>query len=417
MRVAKSEGKKRAFILAAATVGFAHHSQATTKTWTGGNSIWSTSSNWSLPGRPNSASDMALLVQHATVNYNVTSTPFDVGTVLLDSQMNVTQSLAGTQLNAGTLLVGVDSTGTYSLSNGTLNVTTSITLGQNTSGMGTFCSAEPARSALILKTSAAAVAATSSSLAGKITRTNSISPGQYSLSAGSLAVTSLSGARLIQPNRRRHTAVTGNAVSRINLFSVSSGSFDLNNHDMIINAGSITTIAGEIKSAYSNGGWTGSGLTSTSAKTIAADVNNSHKTALGCATAAGINIGTFDGQPVSGSQVLVKYTWSGDANLDGTVNLLDLNALATNFGASSPLWYQGDFNYNSSIDINDFNLLALNFGQVLPASGPPVQTPTALGAVVPEPAGVMAVLIGVGLARRGRARGGRVRLSPPLSVQ
>ncbi len=33
----------------------------------------------------------------------------------------------------------------------------------------------------------------------------------------------------------------------------------------------------------------------------------------------------------------------GDANLDGVVNLLDLNALATNYGRTSQNWLGGDF--------------------------------------------------------------------------
>ena len=70
----------------------------------------------------------------------------------------------------------------------------------------------------------------------------------------------------------------------------------------------------------------------------------------------------------------------GDANLDGVVNSLDLNAVATNFGASSKIWSDGDFTYNGNVDINDFNVLAGNFGQTLPASAPLPDGVVALGA-------------------------------------
>ena len=75
---------------------------------------------------------------------------------------------------------------------------------------------------------------------------------QYSLTAGSLVATSLSGNGSFTQTGRRRNRHRCNAVSRINLFSVSSGTFDLNTHDLIISAGSITTIAGDVKSSLGN---------------------------------------------------------------------------------------------------------------------------------------------------------------------
>src|SRR5207237_1129009 len=45
-------------------------------------------------------------------------------------------------------------------------------------------------------------------------------------------------------------------------------------------------------------------------------------------------------------RLTVAATWFGDANLDGTVNALDFNALATNFGTGTT-WSQGNFNYDN----------------------------------------------------------------------
>ncbi len=62
------------------------------------------------------------------------------------------------------------------------------------------------------------------------------------------------------------------------------------------------------------------------------------------------------------TSVLAKYTYYGDANLNGSVTLPDFNALASNFGGSGLRWAQGDFNYDTSVTLHDFNRLAANFG-------------------------------------------------------
>ncbi len=80
----------------------------------------------------------------------------------------------------------------------------------------------------------------------------------------------------------------------------------------------------------------------------------------------------------------------GDANLDGTVDLIDLSILASNFGEAGPFTFtDADFNFDQSVDLIDLSLLAGNFGAT---------------AAVPEPAmaGVMA-LAGLGMVRRRSA--------------
>lgn len=113
-----------------------------------------------------------------------------------------------------------------------------------------------------------------------------------------------------------------------------------------------------------------------------------------------------------GTAVSVMYTYYGDANLDGVVNTLDFNDLASNYGAGttdgSGVWVQGDFNYDGSVTSSDFDILAGNFGKQLPTSADVPEGDAvamgALGSVVPEPASIALLALGSAAMLRGRRR-------------
>jgi hypothetical protein len=90
----------------------------------------------------------------------------------------------------------------------------------------------------------------------------------------------------------------------------------------------------------------------------------------------------------------------GDVSLDGTVNALDFNRIATNFGTTLPQYTKGDLNLDGQIDAGDYVILAQNFGQ----SAPPAAT---VAAVVPEPSVMACLAIGAvaGTRRRSSWRG------------
>jgi autotransporter-associated beta strand protein len=158
----------------------------------------------------------------------------------------------------------------------------------------------------------------------------------------------------------------------------------------------LDTVQNQIKSGFNSGAWGGNGIDSSAA---AATATNTVKTALGYGEASvivGPSGGTWKGQSVDGTAILVAYTLFGDANVDFTVDTTDFNLLASNFSQSGKHWTDGDFNYDGTIDTTDFNLLASNFGQVVPAAP--------LGTLVPEPTSITLAAIGAVALMGGRRR-------------
>lgn len=84
----------------------------------------------------------------------------------------------------------------------------------------------------------------------------------------------------------------------------------------------------------------------------------------------------------------------GDANGDGSVDLLDLDILGSNFGDSPATLAQGDFNGDNVVDLLDLDILGSNFGEM---------AATASAAAVPEPAG-LAVAVGLAAAAVAQRR-------------
>jgi hypothetical protein len=120
---------------------------------------------------------------------------------------------------------------------------------------------------------------------------------------------------------------------------------------------------------------------------------------------------TFAGQTVHGSDTIVMYTYGGDANLDGKINIDDYGLIDSHVGQSGMVfgWHNGDFNYDGKINIDDYGIIDGNIG----AQGAPISTIaqplaglTQLDAVtpVPEPAvlGPLASVLPFLLPRRRR---------------
>jgi hypothetical protein len=193
-------------------------------------------------------------------------------------------------------------------------------------------------------------------------------------------------------------SAAGASVVKSLTISGAGSKLDLTNNSMVIDyTGPVGTLVSDVRQHLSSGRLT----------TSNGDAN--HR--LGYGDNAVLGKTTFAGQTVDSSSVLVKYTFAGDANLDGQVDVTDLGALATSWQTSAP-WTGGDFDYSGFVDVTDLGMLATNWQQGVGSPLSKGSLESALAAVglggvsVPEPATMS--LLGIGMAaaisRRGRNR-------------
>jgi autotransporter-associated beta strand protein len=213
---------------------------------------------------------------------------------------------------------------------------------------------------------------------------------------------------------------TSAGVSRAALLDLDSASrLDISNNKIVtssplgtLSGGSVYTgITGLIQSGR-NGNptplWDGNGIVTTQLT-----ATTSNLTSIGVARADDVIPASasttvlWAGQTVTGSDTLVMYTYGGDANLDGKINIDDYVRIDRSFILGLSGWSNGDFNYDGKINIDDYTtIIDANIGNqngfVFPTTG-------GIGQVtaIPEPAGTAAIAAAaasLGLLKRWRRR-------------
>jgi hypothetical protein len=176
---------------------------------------------------------------------------------------------------------------------------------------------------------------------------------------------------------------------------------DLANNDMIWDYGAVSpidTVHSHIRHAWNAGAWDRNGITSSS--------GNASTYALGFGDNATMGLSSFSGQSVDATSVLVKYTYYGDADLNGKVDVNDLGILATHWQQPGP-WSWGDFDYSGVVNVADLGMLATNWqaGTGTPLAPDFASAAATLGlptSAIPEPGGAICLALASLLPRRWR---------------
>jgi hypothetical protein len=174
--------------------------------------------------------------------------------------------------------------------------------------------------------------------------------GGLSLSNGSSAVVASLGVSRTATNHRVLVLGLAGAASAP-LFSIDSTSkLDLTDNDLVDHAGSFTAINTMLQSGLNTGAgyWNGSGINSS-----AAAAGSVFTLSEGQAFSAG----TFDNETVATSDVEIRYSYYGDATLDGHVDGSDYSRIDNGVLGGLSGFNNGDFNYDGVINGSDYTLI------------------------------------------------------------
>jgi hypothetical protein len=135
------------------------------------------------------------------------------------------------------------------------------------------------------------------------------------------------------------------------------------------------TLAGRVGPGL-GAAWNGMGITSSAA--AAANILDADSRSVGYAENSALPLGpytTFRGQPVDDTSILLAFTRTGDADLDGLVNDDDVTIVGATYAPGVPQasWALGDFDYNGFVDDDDVTLLGVFYDpSAAPLASPPV---------------------------------------------
>jgi autotransporter-associated beta strand protein len=144
------------------------------------------------------------------------------------------------------------------------------------------------------------------------------------------------------------------ALSIASVTTAGSGHLDITDNAMVVRGSTPAAVTALITSGFNGGAWTGPGINSS---TAAADANG--LTAIGYAANSDYGASDFHGVTgLTASDVLVRFTYYGDADLSGDVTLDDFTQFLNGYQSQTPAtnnWLNGDFDYSGTVTLDDFS--------------------------------------------------------------
>ncbi|HEX8523548.1 MAG TPA: hypothetical protein VF669_14940 [Tepidisphaeraceae bacterium] len=196
----------------------------------------------------------------------------------------------------------------------------------------------------------------------------------------------------------------GSMVTTKGLSIAPGGVFDLTDNDAVFENVSFTQVQAWVFQGYStNGGEVTTGIVSSIGQTTR---GNPILAVFDNALADVTEFPFGSGKTISPTAVAGRFTFIGDADLNGMVTPDDYGAVDSNLGQTDVpaglAWLYGDYNFDGQVTPDDYLAIDSNLGNG--ESNPLAATGMrAMGsAAVPEPCGMFGVAVGMGVIMRRR---------------
>ncbi|MEX2141789.1 MAG: DUF5050 domain-containing protein [Pirellulales bacterium] len=359
---------------------------------------WSLANNWLGPV-PNAAGKRAVLGSAIQAPRTVMlDVPVTLGRVDFDGDHAYT--IAG----ANRLTFDVTSgNAQINVTGGSHTISTPVTLADNT-----VVSVSPAGSTLSLRGGVNATGVNVAKTGAGTLAVSRIEATRLVINAGNVQLTPSAGAQEAGPSVFGGLTIAGDTAPTATL--------DLTSGAAVIDYTGTSPAASVRQQLIAGRGGAGLGATRNGQgiTSTAAAAAEPESRSVGYAENSSLPLGpyaNFRGQPVDDTSLLMTYTRTGDANLDGIVNDDDVTIVSATYapGVSQPSWALGDFDYNGFVDDDDVTLLGVFYDPAAAPLAAPESTLANNVTAVPEPStlALLSVLLaayGIGALRRRAAR-------------